>query len=193
MTQWPMRMTSYSEFEGSGVDFGGSQWSLTGAVRMGKQAGQANIKFTQHYIDGDDAKYVFDGTLCLDKKIMRGKFQLEDNSDINGEFFLQLAPNPLTLCYRPLELDLTAKQRWFMASNTVLEIKTRESLQATFVSRRVQLVKRLIELGYKEDRHDFTEDEAIELWAIKKVFLPSEIVDVYASVDWYKRVSNQVG
>ena len=188
-----MHMTSYSEFEGSGVDFGGSRWNLTGAVRMGKHTGQANIKFTQHYIDGEDAKYVFDGTLYLDKKIMRGKFQLEDNSDINGLFFLQLAPNPLTLCYRPLELDLTAKQRWFMASNTVLEMKTRESLHATFVSRRVQLVKRLIELGYKEDRHGFTEDEAIELWAIKKVFLPSEIADVYASIDWYKRVSNQVG
>ena len=52
------------------------------------------------------------------------------------------------------------------------------------------MVKRMIQLGYKDEQDDLTDEENDELAKLKAGFLPSEITDVYTLVDWFTRVGD---
>jgi hypothetical protein len=189
MTAWSLKMTSDDDFQGSGVDYTGSAWTLTGTLKKGEAEAQLAVTFKQSFPDWNSS-YTYTGTIYPDRNIMKGTFISDDDEEITGTFFFLLTPNPISMCHRPLKLKLTIQERWSLACKSALDIVQRRQLPSKFLTERLKMCKRMIELGYRDD---LSKKETKEFNELKKRYLPSEVLDVYSWLNWFNRVWDQVG
>ncbi|KAJ7589824.1 hypothetical protein C8J56DRAFT_1047989 [Mycena floridula] len=131
-----------------------------------------------------------DGTsLCRFTGVVDRLNTLSDTPDSENHFFFKKTATPSAMCHHPLKLNLSPKELWAFACQSVTDIVKRRRLTPAYMRERMLQFKHCVETLILME---VPGTQTAQMYSFRRKFIPIEEAELWNIVGWYVRANSRI-